>query len=471
MNSLAPRIMLSLLAVVAVSVATVSYLAAGMTKSEFQTYVERGGRAYLSRVSQDIGRQYGDTGTWSGADKVAERLLRSSQDRILIADERGVVVVDTEQQWTGRTANEVGLSGGVPVVAGDREVGTVYLVSSFPPSGGFGRGYGRGQGATVRSSLTDGAQLTGVSLEDRFVENVQRNLLWAGLAASVAAIALGLLLTRYIVRPVRRLTESAQSIARGDFSRRIVVGSGGELGELARAFNVMAESLEHNERARRNLVADVAHELRTPLTVIEGTVDGILDGVFQPDPEQLKIVKEEAGILAKLVSDLRDLSLAEAGHLRLAKEPFDPTELVDVAVKGMSIAAREKGIRLAVKAETNGMNLVADRNRVTQVLSNLLSNALRHTPVGGRISVRVRSEDGWVHFGISDTGEGIAAEDIPHVFDRFYRADKSRSRRGGGSGLGLAIAKQLVEAHGGRIWVESERGKGSTFHFTLPLTN
>jgi len=469
MNSLALRIMLSLLAVVAVSIATVSYLAAGMTANSFAVYVERGGLVYLNRISQAIGYQYGTTGNWSGAELIAKSLLRSPQDRILIADEHGVLIVDTGQELKGKTVEEAGLSGGAPVTVDGREVGTVFL-SSFSPSGGFGLGRGRGRGpGAPRSGSVGSIEAAAATPEDAFVENVQRNLLLAGLIASAVAVALGLFLTRYVVKPVRRLTKSAQDIAKGDLSKRIKVGGGGELGDLAKAFNTMAESLEQNERARRNLIADVAHELRTPLTVIEGTVDGVLDGVFQPTQEQLWIIKEEAEILAKLVSDLRDLSVVEAGHLRLMKEPFDPIELAEAAVKGFAPAAREKRVELLVRTEGRRTELVADRNRVTQILSNLLSNALRHTPEGGSITITVRPHDGWIHFAVSDTGEGISVEDLPHVFDRFYRVDKSRSRRGGGSGLGLAIAKQLVEAHGGKIWAESEVGKGSTFHVTLPL--
>lgn len=462
--------MLALLAVVVTSIGLASYLAARMTTSEFQTYVEGGGPMHLVRISQQLGDAFGKSGSWGMADSIAGAALRSPDERVVVADENGKVVADTGQDWNGKALTEVGLSGGVPIIVDGKEVGTVLLIPSAAGGSSLEPGKGRGQGGPGRGTGQAGRPWDSASPEQGFVENVQRNLAWVGLIASTVAVVLGLLLTRHITRPVRQLTDSAQAIASGDLTQRIQTGQPGELGELASAFNTMAESLERNEKARRNLVADVAHELRTPLTIIEGTVDAVLDGIFEPSPEHMRVIKEEAGVLAKLIADLRELSLAEAGRLELTREELDPVEVAESVVASLRASALDKGVALSLSAENEVAPVMADRDRVVQILSNLLSNALRHTPEGGTICVNVRPAEKGILFAVSDNGEGISVEDLPHVFDRFYRADKSRSRRGGGTGLGLAIARQLVDAHGGRVWAESELGNGSTFYFTLPAS-
>ena len=230
----------------------------------------------------------------------------------------------------------------------------------------------------------------------------------------------------------------------------------------------MAEALERNELARRNLLADVAHELRTPLTVIEGTADAILDDLYEPTPERIRAIKEEAMLLTKVVADLRDLTLAESGHLALERSDADPREVAERGLRGAQGAAEAKGVALELSAAPDLPSVSVDSGRIAQVLGNLLGNAIRHTPAGGRVSLDVSPRADGVVFAVADTGEGISAEDLPHVFDRFYRGDRSRTRGTGGSGLGLAIARQIVEAHGGRIWAESTPGRGSRFSFALP---
>jgi signal transduction histidine kinase len=246
------------------------------------------------------------------------------------------------------------------------------------------------------------------------------------------------------------------------------VKSRDEVGQLASAFNSMAEALRRDELARRNLLADVAHELRTPLTVIEGTADAILDHLYEPTPERIGAIKEEAVLLAKTIGDLRDLALAETGHLTLDLAPTDVRELAERAVRGIRVVAEAKGVAVELEAAPDLPSLEVDPGRILQVLGNLLGNAVRHTPSGGRVSLSVLPQGDNTAFSVSDTGQGIAAEDLPRVFERFYRADRSRSRQTGGSGLGLPIARQVVDAHGGRIWAESTPGQGSRFTFVLP---
>ncbi|MFH1169664.1 MAG: ATP-binding protein, partial [Chloroflexota bacterium] len=297
----------------------------------------------------------------------------------------------------------------------------------------------------------------------------------AGIIAAVVALLLGLVLTRQITRPIRALVTGSGHIARGDLGYKVEVKSGDELGELAQSFNAMAHSLEKGERARQQLVADIAHELRTPLTVIEGTVNGVLDGVFAPDAEHLGTIREQTALLTRLIGELRDLSLAESGQLKLELGVTNMFELVRRKLSQAEIGAVKKGVRLGLDVAGEVPDVLVDPVRMEQVVANLLANAVRHTPAGGSVAVHLGTEAGGGHrpgnlvISVADTGEGIAAEHLPHVFERFYRVENSRSRSDGGAGLGLAIVKQMVQAHGGRVWAESAPGWGSTFYVAIPL--
>jgi len=245
----------------------------------------------------------------------------------------------------------------------------------------------------------------------------------------------------------------------------------GEMGRLADSFNRMLGELERTERQRRNLTADVAHELRTPLHVIQGNLEGMLDGVYPTSPEQIEATLHETRLLARLVGDLRTLSLAEAGELPLRSEPVDVADLLADAVTSFSGQAEEAAIRLVLDSQAGDTLLVTgDADRLDQVLGNLIANALRHTPTGGVVTLSADSDEERVRIRVADTGAGIPADDLPFVFDRFWRGDRSRTHREGtGSGLGLSIASQLVQAHGGTLTVQSELGSGTAFVITLPI--
>jgi signal transduction histidine kinase len=235
----------------------------------------------------------------------------------------------------------------------------------------------------------------------------------------------------------------------------------------------MAASLDSSEQARRRLIADIAHDLRTPLSVIEGTVDAMLDGVFEPTPDNLSSIKEETTMLTGLITDLRDLSLAEAGQLKLETGPIDVADLVRRRINQIEVIAQKKGVAIRADLPEGLPKVTGDGKRIEQVLTNIVNNALNYTPEGGNIDVTVTPDAGrtGITITVADTGEGIPSDQLPHIFERFYRVDEARSKKSGGAGLGLAIAKQMVELHGGKIWAESEVGKGSKFSFTMPAAD
>ncbi|MBE0698384.1 MAG: HAMP domain-containing protein, partial [Anaerolineaceae bacterium] len=310
-----------------------------------------------------------------------------------------------------------------------------------------------------------------------FLTSVNRSILISVFVAGVISLLLVLFFFIQITAPIRRMQKAASEIANGDLSQRVVVRTKDELGALAQTFNHMASSLASAETQRQKLLADVAHELRTPLTVIQANTEGMQDGVLPIDIEQVNAIHAETLLLGRLINDLRLISLAEAGELRLDRKTTGPEKLLQNVVERFQPQCAKKGIGISLEVENNLPQVVADVDRITQVLNNLVSNALRYTPKGGAIVLQAEHASGnnaEVQISVTDTGAGIAAEDLPWVFDRFYRADKSRARMSGGSGLGLAIVKNFVEAHQGRVWAtspvfhENEREYGTRITFTLP---
>jgi signal transduction histidine kinase len=298
------------------------------------------------------------------------------------------------------------------------------------------------------------------------VRAVDQRLLIAALLSAAVAVVLALAVSRRILAPVEAVTEAARRMAAGDREHRVAVTGRDEVGELAAAFNAMADAVGRSEAARRGLVADVAHELRTPLTNLRCHLEAVQDGLQSPDAATLASLHEETVLLARLVDDLQELSLAEAGQLALHPVELDVAAVVEAAVEAMRPAAEAKGV--ALRADVPPCRAHADETRTAQVLRNLLSNAITHTAAGGSVTVSAAASTDVVAVEVADTGDGIPAEHLPHVFDRFHRVDPSRARATGGAGLGLAIVRQLVEAQGGTVSVRSEPGRGAAFRFTLP---
>lgn len=309
--------------------------------------------------------------------------------------------------------------------------------------------------------------------EETFLDSVHKSLAWVGMAVLAAGLAASYFVARSITVPLRNLSRAAEQIEKGNFDQQVSVETKDEVGHLAAIFNRMAETLAVNTSLRRQFLANIAHELRTPLAIIQGHLEGMVDGVIEPNQEQLSSLHEEAIRLNRLITDLRDLSLAEVRQLALEKSTTDVNQIISRAVYMLKPLADAKDIDVNCTLDEKLPEIEADADRVSQVFYNILVNAIRYSPTKSVVKVvTVQAEiEGrpWLKVSVEDNGPGIAREDIPHIFDHFYRGDKSRDRKSGGSGLGLAIVKQLVEIHGGRVAVESKLGKGSVFQVLLPV--
>ncbi|MBI3942736.1 MAG: HAMP domain-containing protein [Chloroflexi bacterium] len=325
--------------------------------------------------------------------------------------------------------------------------------------------------AHMETMMGDNAGLA-ADLRDSFVAAVNEVLVVAALAAALAAVIVSIFTTRRIVGPIQAMMQASQRIAAGDYHQRVQILSEDELGALVSSFNRMAETLEQTERRRVELIGDLAHEFRTPLSSIRSIMEGLVDGVLPADPATFLDIQREISRLQRLVNDLLELSRAEAGQISLEIQPAAVSNLIHTAADRLQPQFDDKGVDLDVAVSQDLPLVRVDPGRLAQVLLNLLGNALQYTPSGGRVTIRAWHEGHAIAIAVQDTGIGIPAEALPHIFERFYRVDKSRARTGGGSGIGLTIARHLVEAQGGRIWAESPGpGQGSILTFTLPLAS
>lgn len=307
-------------------------------------------------------------------------------------------------------------------------------------------------------------------LDEAFNEALWLSLALGIAAATLAAVAVSWIVSTRVVRPISDLAEVARDISRGDYDTRVEVSGSDELTVLGSAFNEMAASLASVEDRRRQLLSDVAHELRTPLATIDAYLEGLADGVVEPSAGTWRLMRNEARRLGRITEDLTKVSQAEERQLDLRLQRVPAVTLLEAAVAAAAPAYGAKGVELRISSGGDGPHLRVDQDRLGEVLANLLANALRHTPAGGTVTLAAERTDNNVLLTVADTGDGLAADDLDRIFERFYRADSSRSRDQGGSGIGLAIARSLVEAHGGRLWAESPgKGEGARFICLLPM--
>ncbi len=443
------KITLAFVLVAVVAVGLVAVLANRATAVNFEQFLAAGETTQLQQVSSQLADFYQQQGSWNGVNS-------SLRDSGIGPDPAGggyfVRVLDA-------AGNEVGGRGG---------------------GSGQGRGVFDFEPEISIPILLDGEQVgtlvaakagSGNRAGEQYLAQVNLAIMWAGVIAVLLALVIGIFLARRLTRPLRQLNRATQNVAAGDLSQRVTVVTHDEVGELANHFNDMAAALETAEGQRQQLLADTAHDLRTPISIMQSHLEAMLDGVFPTTPENLGVVYEETLRLGRLVGDVRTLSLMEAGQLPLEMQPVDLAELVKQAAAAFAPLAEIDGIQLHTDIQSIP-SVQADASRLHQVLANLVANALRYAPQGQQtpptVSLSVTEENSQVKVLIVDNGPGLTPEQQKTVFDRFWRSDSARSREQGGSGLGLAIAKGIIEAHGGRIGVESQIGEGATFWFVLP---
>jgi len=462
-RDLRTRLTLSFLVATVATAGLVVLLANVITVNRFKSLVSRVGQRYAGRLAPVFAEYYAAAEGWDGVEALmayvqdtarqppphgpprghvlpGSGMVEPGEERLVLVDTTGRVIADSRPQIPPPKDLASNLDRGAAINVDGQQVGTLIVYS------------GLGELTPQQAS---------------FLRQVNVLMIVAGSVAALGVLIVGGVQARRIVRPVRALAEAAHRVADGDLSQRVPVTGGDELAEMGMAFNTMAAELERQHELRHRAMADVAHELRTPLSVLQVELESIEDGLTEPTPEVVAGLQGDLAHLRRLVEDLRVLSLADAGELHVEAEPVEMVGLVHDVVARVRAAARSEGVTLDAQVPDGSLPVVGDAQRLTQVLLNLLSNALQHTPTGGQITVSARRVGQQVRVAVQDTGEGIPPDDLPHVFDRLYRVDRARSRDTGGSGLGLSIAKSLVEAQGGRIWAESEPGEGATFTFTL----
>lgn len=403
------------------------------------------GPQFTPQVADLAQAYYLGRGSWEGVDAILtpESVFFRNPEMwsdTLLVDAAGRVLIDGGQPVTDRlyTVDERDIR--FPIIVRDATVGHLVLRGQFLSAPTFAWGLLQ----TVLAPVTVISFFTGL-----------------------LTLLIGFLLARRVVTPLADVIAAAHGVAEGDLSARVQVRGPGDLKSLSDSFNRMAEALERNDRERRNWLADIAHELRTPLTVMRGKLEGIVDGVYAADETHIAPVLSQTYVLERLVEDLRLLTLAEMRQLHFDSKPVALAALAEQAVGLFEAEAAERGIALTLAAEANLPTVTADPQRVGQVIGNVLSNALRYVPEGGAVQIEVRAIQDGVEVAVSDNGPGVPEADLPHLFDRFWRGDKSRARAAGGAGLGLAIARQLIEAQGGHMTARNRAEAGLCVAFVL----
>jgi signal transduction histidine kinase len=397
-------------------------------------------------IGQALQGYYAGHGSWEGVQAIMVADLAGPPNsarewgRIVLLDAAGRVVIDqgrTNSPAVGQPYNPQGGDRRAALTLGGKVIGAVVA------RGGAGRPF------------------------PAFLEGLIGPVMVISATSGILTLIIGFLLIRRVVTPLADVVAAAHQVAEGDLTTRVKVRGPGDLRSLSDSFNRMADALERSDRERRNLLADVAHELRTPLTIIRGRLEGIVDGVYPADEAQVAPVLEETYVLERLVEDLRVLTLAETGQLHFERLDVQLDDLASHAVDLFRAQAEDKQIDLRMSADGEIPPVKADPQRLDQVISNLVSNAIRYVPDGGHVWIAIERSQGRVRLAVRDDGPGVAEADLPHLFDRFWRAEKSRARVTGGAGLGLAIARQLIEAQGGQMAARNLPAGGLEVWFTL----
>lgn len=476
MRSLTLKLVLAFLLTSVAGIVLAAFFIRQLLTSEFDDYVSAQRRTAIAEL---IGEYYAANGSWDGLDAwlrehreppparmlspdatqpaEAPQIAVAPVDRgegfqrgralrtfFIVADAEGKIVTPFETYTVGMRVAPAELASGAPIVVDGKIVGTV---------------------------ITPRAELIRDPAERRFLSRADLALAASGGVVVVIALLLGFALARVITRPVRELTSAAGAIGEGRLRQILPVRSRDELGQLTAQFNRMSADLAHANQLRRQMTADIAHDLRTPLTVIAGYLESLRDHTLKPTAERFTVMHNETQLLLRLVEDLHTLSLADAGDLPLNRQVVGIDALLERVVQSYQHPAEQSGVKLVIQSAGPQLQALVDVEQIGRVLGNLVSNALRYTPRGGQIMLGAAIEAGaadMVALTVADTGAGIAPEHLPKIFERFYRADQSRTRETGGSGLGLAIVRSIIEAHGGQVRIQSTLGQGTRFTLLLP---
>jgi signal transduction histidine kinase len=463
--SITTRLILSFLAIIILSIILFIVVTNRVVYNRFSDLVVRSGTNFTRRVVPVLEQYYLANGSWDGvenmvfdtsgnhefgmgrnrpdnANQVMTRLMITAQDERFLLIDGDEIIFDSNPDGIPINNPENLTKFGIPIYADGELVGTFLVASTM-----------------------------GILSETQnvFLARVNRSLIWVALIAIFLVLIVAVWQSRSIVQPLRQMAEAAMRLAKGDYNQRVAVQRNDELGDMAVAFNRMASELAQQAELRRQLMADVAHELRTPLSVLRIDLESMEDGLMDVNPDNVRSLQKEVSYLSNLVDDLRMLSMADAGDLKIEKSQVELNSLVREMVERQQNTARERKIKMTTKYSENEIFVFGDPQRLSQVMVNLLSNAIQHTQPENEINTRIESDHQMATVSITNYGTWIPQEDLERIFDRLYRLERSRNRDQGGSGLGLSIARSLISAHGGKIWAESIQGKSTTFKFTLPL--
>lgn len=396
---------------------------------------------------EDVTAYFQDNQGWEGIETRLRENLRPFRVQVTpqlfaLADADGVVIAGFGPFHASQRVSSDQLDAGIPIIVDGERIGTALLAMPPPELDPREQGY---------------------------LRNTRLALLAGAIAASFVALLIGILLSRHFLSPLKELTNAISAVKQGDLAQQVPVRTTDELGKLAQAFNQMSAELSRANQLRKQMTADIAHDLRTPLMVISGYLEALRDGTLQPTAERFDLMNQEATLLRRLIEDLRTLSLADAGELKLVCLSVQSRELLAQVQQSFEPIAAEQQVNLRVEADDTLPAIQVDRERMVQVLENLVSNALRYTPAEGVITLRASQQQDNLRLAVTDTGPGIPEDQLMNIFERFYRIEESRSQNNGESGLGLAIAKSIVEAHHGTIAAESQIGVGTSIMIDLPL--